>query len=182
MPTFRISTSFSLSLIPLYQVFINETPVFSSLLQFWRCALEENIQAQNQSGDAWRVGGCQGNFQGLLYVLEVILTELTRKYHEESTLALRNYQGFIIKKKHQACSPYWYLSIAKINRARLSISTNWKDTSYKSILIMWPGDSLRGFINGFRGEIYARKAPVTIRSWWEWYTINRRRWLIHLGL
>ena len=44
-------TSFSLSLIPLHQVFIKETHALPPLLQFWRCALEKNVQAQNQGGD-----------------------------------------------------------------------------------------------------------------------------------
>ena len=44
-------TSSFLSLIPLHQVFIKETHALPPLLQFWRCAPEEDVQAQNQGGD-----------------------------------------------------------------------------------------------------------------------------------
>ena len=45
-------TSLSISLTSLHQVFIYETPVLSSLLQFWRYAPKEDVQAQGQGGDA----------------------------------------------------------------------------------------------------------------------------------
>ena len=71
-----VSSTSSSSLKPLHQVFICAAHVFLLLLQFWRCAPEEDVLAQDIS-DSWKdVEGVVHN-QGLSYIPEVIRIELT---------------------------------------------------------------------------------------------------------
>ena len=94
--------------------FVCKTPVLPLLLQFWRCAPEENVQAKNQGRDAWWLGGCCGNYQGLFYVIEIIRTELTTEKTRE--LVTRKYYGDL---------------------QLLPIPTHhWQGTNYDSILVI----------------------------------------------
>ena len=62
--------------------------VLPPLLQFWKYAPEEDVQAQDQGGDARWLRGCQGNHQGLSYVTEIIKIELTSLFGIEKTRQL----------------------------------------------------------------------------------------------
>ena len=138
------------------------THVLPPRLQFWKCVPEEDV---HQAGDAWWRGGCQGNYQGLSYIPEIIWTELTSGHHDEGTLASRELDNSLPGNAMKTCSRYRYLPIAGKAPVRhhrpadllggcydrfrdgLSIFTDWKITSYDSILVvidrLTKNDSLR---------------------------------------
>ena len=62
---------------PLYQVLVCKTHVFPSLLQFWKCVLEENVLAQNQL-DGWE------NIEEVMYLQGIIMRAL--RYQENYTI------------------------------------------------------------------------------------------------
>ena len=99
---------------PFAPKFIRKMPVLFLLLQFWRCAPEENVQAKDQGRDIWWLGAYRENSQGLFYVTKIIRTELTTEKTRE----------IIIRKD------YGDLQL-------LPIPTHYrKDTSYDLILII----------------------------------------------
>ena len=56
------------------------------------------------------MGGCQGNSQGLSYVLEIIRTELIGRHHDEGTPASRKLENSSPKNAMKTCNRYQYLS------------------------------------------------------------------------
>ena len=98
-------------------------------LKFCKFAWEEDVQAQDQDGDAWWLGKCQENYQNLSYIAENIRIELTRYFGIEKIIQL------VAKKGHQTESSYLLIPTHKLGRtpitfrAKFPVSTNGKDMS-----------------------------------------------------
>ena len=64
----------------------------AQILQFWKCAPEEDVQACEVRAEMFDSGeDVKGvvHYQGLSYVPEIIRTELISRHHDEGTLASR---------------------------------------------------------------------------------------------
>ena len=103
------------------KVFICVMHVLPPLLQFWRCSSEEDIQSLRL--------GRKGLMAG----------RMSRKLHyEEGTLVTIQLKNLLLENLRKICSyRYQYLLIAKKTQPRLSMPTNWKDTSHDLGEIMY---------------------------------------------
>ena len=119
----------------------------SSLLQFWRCAPEEDILIQGQFDGGEDVEGVV-HYQGLSYIPEIIRTELTTEKTREFVARkyYRDLQLFPIPTRRRKGTSY-NLILVIINRLtrwedlsmdlqRIAISTNWKGINYNLTLVI----------------------------------------------
>ena len=90
--------------------FVCKRHVLSPLLQFWRCAPEEDVLIQDQFDGKEDVEGVV-HHQGLSYVLEIIRTELTTKKtrtrcHEILAVAATD-TYLLLKRLGRDCLCHW---------------------------------------------------------------------------
>ena len=82
----------------LHQVFVYKTYVLCPLLQFWRCAPEEDVQAQDQGDNAWWAG----TMLRMLCITKACPTFLkSSKVSWLATLASRSHQRLVTRKNNR---------------------------------------------------------------------------------
>ena len=90
----------------------------AQILQFWKCAPEEDVLVQDQLDGGEDVEGVV-HHQGLSYVPEIIRTELTSRHHDESILPSRRLENSLPGNTMETCSFSRYLLIVAKARAMI---------------------------------------------------------------
>ena len=130
-----------------------EVLVLPPLLQFWRCAPKGDVQAQDQGGDAWWLGGCWES---------KLVARKCYKDLELLPIPTHRLEG------HQRRLG-WDCLCLPIDQSQLGRDCLCLPIGRIQVMIRFLSyslaDSLGGFIKGFCDGIFTGRAPVTIRSW-----------------